>query len=96
MIPLEEPPVLDTSRCTTCGDCQCVCPTRCLEIRGGQLWMPRPADCIACALCVWVCPADALALADPPPLPPWRALLPSPHRPDPALESSPSGRRTPL
>jgi ferredoxin len=26
-------------------------------------WLPRPLDCVHCALCVLVCPADALRLA---------------------------------
>jgi formate hydrogenlyase subunit 6/NADH:ubiquinone oxidoreductase subunit I len=27
-------------------------------------WLPRPLDCVACNLCVLVCPVDALRLTD--------------------------------
>jgi NAD-dependent dihydropyrimidine dehydrogenase PreA subunit len=59
---MSELPVLDSTRCTGCGDCVAVCPTTCLAMDGGLPWLPRPADCVLCALCVLVCPANALAL----------------------------------
>jgi formate hydrogenlyase subunit 6/NADH:ubiquinone oxidoreductase subunit I len=31
----------------------------------GELpWLPRPLDCISCAICVEACPAAAIALAE--------------------------------
>jgi formate hydrogenlyase subunit 6/NADH:ubiquinone oxidoreductase subunit I len=30
---------------------------------GALAWLPRPRDCIACNLCVIICPATALRLA---------------------------------
>ncbi len=55
-------PVLDERRCTGCGDCVAVCPPACLELDGPLPWLPRPADCVYCALCVLVCPTDAVAI----------------------------------
>ncbi len=56
-------PVLDITRCTGVADCVAVCPTYCLEMDGPLPWLPRPADCISCGLCVLICPAEALTLA---------------------------------
>ena len=41
-----------------------VCPTECLEMAGPLPWLPRPGDCVSCELCVSVCPAEALRLAE--------------------------------
>lgn len=58
-------PIVLADRCTGCGDCVQVCPTRCLE-RGAMVpWLPRPADCIVCGLCSSICPAEAVRLAHP-------------------------------
>ena len=40
-----------------------VCPADCLEMAGPLPWLPRPADCVSCALCVLICPVGALELA---------------------------------
>jgi len=55
-------PVVDETLCTGCGDCPQVCPTNCLEMRGHIPWLPRPAHCISCSLCVLICPVGALRL----------------------------------
>jgi MinD superfamily P-loop ATPase len=57
-----ELPVVDETLCTGCGDCPQVCPTDCLAMSGPIPWLPRPAHCISCSLCVWICPAGALRL----------------------------------
>jgi formate hydrogenlyase subunit 6/NADH:ubiquinone oxidoreductase subunit I len=31
---------------------------------GSLPWLPRPADCVSCSLCVLICPANALRLTD--------------------------------
>src|SRR2546430_12507010 len=40
------------------SDCAAVCPTACLEMAGRQPWMPRPVDCVSCALCCLVCRSE--------------------------------------
>jgi len=57
-------PSLDLARCTGCADCVAACPTACLEMRGPLPWLPRPLDCVACELCVWICPVNALAMIE--------------------------------
>jgi formate hydrogenlyase subunit 6/NADH:ubiquinone oxidoreductase subunit I len=57
---LGELPVLDAARCTVCGDCVAVCPTRCLAMGGTRPWLPRPLDCISCTACALVCAPAAI------------------------------------
>lgn len=64
---MAELPLLDETRCTTCGDCVRICPTDCLILVGAVPYLARPLDCIECALCVLVCPTDALRMAEPAP-----------------------------
>ena len=59
-------PVLDERRCTACGDCVRACPTDCLDGGPGRPWLPRPADCVSCRVCEFVCPSDAIRFADGP------------------------------
>lgn len=59
-----ELPVVDTARCTGCGDCVAVCPTQCLALAGRLPWLPRPLDCVSCAACELVCPTAAIRLAE--------------------------------
>jgi NAD-dependent dihydropyrimidine dehydrogenase PreA subunit len=60
-------PVLDETRCTGCGRCVGVCPTRCLEPVGAVVWLPRPLDCVRCGACELVCPAGAVRVPVSPP-----------------------------
>jgi NAD-dependent dihydropyrimidine dehydrogenase PreA subunit len=39
-----------------------MCPTDCLEMSDGLPWLPRPNDCLSCAICAVVCPVDAICL----------------------------------
>ncbi len=59
---MRELPVVNSARCTGCGDCAPICPANCLEMNSALPWLPRPADCIQCSACVLICPADALAM----------------------------------
>ena len=60
---VRELPVLDEARCTGCGDCVQLCPADCLEMLPAVPWLPRPADCISCALCELICPTAAISMA---------------------------------
>ena len=60
-----ELPVLNARLCTGCGECVTACPTDCLEMLGFLPWLPRPLDCVSCALCAAVCPVEAIVLALP-------------------------------
>jgi formate hydrogenlyase subunit 6/NADH:ubiquinone oxidoreductase subunit I len=62
MMPMNELPVLDDTRCTNCGDCVVICPTDCLEASMPIPWLPRPHDCIACSLCALICPVEAIRM----------------------------------
>ena len=59
---MRELPVVQSTRCTGCGDCASICPVDCIEMAGAMPWLPRPADCIACGACVLICPVDALSM----------------------------------
>jgi NAD-dependent dihydropyrimidine dehydrogenase PreA subunit len=59
-----ELPLLDSNRCTGCGDCVPVCPADCLEMADDRPWLPRPRHCIGCSLCVLICPVDALSMRE--------------------------------
>jgi len=61
---IHELPILDESRCISCGDCVVICPVYCLEMTGPLPWLPRPVDCVSCALCAAVCPTDALEMRE--------------------------------
>jgi ferredoxin len=53
----------DASRCCGVRACVAVCPTRCIEVRGG-----RPAigpGCVRCFACHEACPHDAMRLRVP-------------------------------
>jgi ferredoxin len=59
-------------RCTACGACARVCPTRALrfenlEDKSYRLWF-TPSACIACGACLHVCVEEALQIDDTPPV----------------------------
>ncbi len=47
-------------RCTACGDCVQVCPTRVFDLTPEGPVIARQADCQTCFLCELYCPEDAL------------------------------------
>jgi NAD-dependent dihydropyrimidine dehydrogenase PreA subunit len=55
-------PEVNEVRCLSSGDCIRVCPVGCLELDGPLPWLARPQDCVSCALCAMVCPANAIQL----------------------------------
>jgi NAD-dependent dihydropyrimidine dehydrogenase PreA subunit len=61
---MTELPFVDAGRCRCWGDCIAICPTICLEMGKSLPRLARPLDCIACEVCVYVCPEGALQMED--------------------------------
>ena len=53
-------PLVDQRRCTGCGLCAELCPTRAVELRAGKAAIVRPADCTFCEVCESYCPEGAI------------------------------------
>jgi ferredoxin len=53
-------PIIDRQRCTGCGLCEQLCPTRAVEVRGGVAVVVRPDDCTFCEVCESYCPEGAI------------------------------------
>ncbi|AKS24040.1 4Fe-4S binding protein [Leptospirillum ferriphilum] len=49
---------VDDSLCTNCGECEEICPTGVLSVRGEK----KDALCILCRYCVVSCPLAALSV----------------------------------
>lgn len=55
-------PIIDSNRCTGCGECIAQCPTEALERRNGKAALVHPHLCIYCADCETLCPVGAIQL----------------------------------
>jgi ferredoxin len=53
-------PLVDLARCTGCGRCAQLCPTRAVEVRAGKASIVRPATCTFCEVCESFCPEGAI------------------------------------
>jgi ferredoxin len=53
-------PIIDGQRCTGCGLCEQLCPTRAVEVRDGVAVVVRPDDCTFCEVCESYCPEGAI------------------------------------
>lgn len=59
--PLSQDITRDEKRCTHCGACVTICPTRALVINPKTRLVDfDPSKCIACELCVKACPPRAM------------------------------------
>lgn len=52
---------LDKGACSLCEACQNVCPTQCIEIKGGAFTI-HTHQCTGCTLCADACPEKAIAV----------------------------------
>lgn len=53
-------PLINLRRCTGCGLCVDLCPTRAVEVRDKKAVIVRPADCTFCEICESYCPEGAI------------------------------------
>ncbi|HWQ14882.1 MAG TPA: 4Fe-4S binding protein [Roseiflexaceae bacterium] len=53
-------PLIDLARCNGCGQCELLCPTQAVEVRGGKAVISKPAACTFCEVCESFCPEGAI------------------------------------
>jgi NAD-dependent dihydropyrimidine dehydrogenase PreA subunit len=57
---------VDEAKCTGCGDCLRVCLAQCFEVVQKKARVRSLAECMECASCWYVCPAEAIDFSWPP------------------------------
>jgi len=57
-------PLIDSSKCTSCGNCVDVCPVAVFEKKGKSVKVANPDDCIGCKACEAQCPQEAIKVED--------------------------------
>ncbi len=55
-------PHINEQRCTLCGECIAVCPTRALGIVDNKVVVIDPDACNYCGECESICPVNAIDL----------------------------------
>ncbi len=51
--------IIDSEKCTNCGECASVCQFNAVSVNKGQ-HIINPLDCEGCGYCARICPADAI------------------------------------
>ena len=55
-------PVIDTARCTGCGDCAQGCPVACISPAANETYRIDLSQCVDCGCCLKTCELDAVNL----------------------------------
>lgn len=55
-------PIIDSNKCTLCGNCVELCPEGVYEFRNGVLVIHNPQACSYCGTCEEICPEGAVRL----------------------------------
>lgn len=63
-------PVIDSTKCTACGDCVAACPVKAVTMQAEQTLVIDDVLCSYCGECEDICPAGAISL------PVWIRLAP--------------------
>ncbi|MBI4302427.1 MAG: 4Fe-4S binding protein [Chloroflexi bacterium] len=53
-------PEIDDEKCTGCGDCVILCPTRAVAIVAGKARVINPENCDYCTYCETICEEGAI------------------------------------
>ncbi len=56
--------LVETEKCTGCGDCVESCPGEVYELAEGTAAAVRPDDCHGCHTCEAICPSAALHIEE--------------------------------
>lgn len=54
--------VVDTDKCTGCGECIDICPVSVFEMTDGKSEVTAGDECLGCESCVGVCEFDAITV----------------------------------
>ena len=53
-------PLIDAARCTGCGECERLCPTKAVAVHENLAMIVHPLACTYCELCESYCPTGAI------------------------------------
>ncbi len=54
--------MVDTDKCTGCGQCVDICPVEVYELNSGKCEAAQAEECLGCESCVEVCEFGAIAI----------------------------------
>lgn len=56
--------IVDTDKCTGCGECIDICPVEVFELDEGKSVPINESECLGCESCVEVCEYDAITIRE--------------------------------